>query len=139
VDRNIDWTRPLRRSWGDFRLESAVLEPYDKLIPVVINGRTYELPENNTLLRVLQYMNLELAYTKYCWNGDCRNCAFRYISRRTGKEVEALGCQMRCFANIQITRLPEGVHLPETPAASGAGGGSAPAAPAAGSGTPVAA
>ncbi|HET8946134.1 MAG TPA: hypothetical protein VFQ07_04060 [Candidatus Polarisedimenticolia bacterium] len=109
-------------------MESAVLEPYDKLIPVVINGRTYEVPENNTLLRVLQYMNLELAYTKYCWNGDCRNCAFRYISRRTGKEVEALGCQMRCFANIQITRLPEGIHLP---------GGQPQAAPAAGNPPPA--
>jgi hypothetical protein len=119
-------------------LESAVLEPYDKLIPVVINGRTYEVPENNTLLRVLQYMNLELAYTKYCWNGDCRNCAFRYISRRTGKEVEALGCQMRCFANIQITRLPEGINLPgDVPAAAAA---PAPGDPSSSSGsTPAAA
>lgn len=122
-------------------MESAVLEPYDKLIPVVINGRTYEVPENNTLLRVLQYMNIELAYTKYCWNGDCRNCAFRYVSRRTGKEVEALGCQMRCFANIQIIRLPEGVHLPgEAPAAPAPGNGGTPPVPAAGSGsTPAAA
>lgn len=99
-------------------MESAVLEPYDKLITVTIEGRVYEVPENNTLLRVLQYMNIQLAYTKYCWNGDCRNCAFRYVSRRTGKEVEALGCQMRCFPNIVINRLPEGVHL------NGEGGGS---------------
>ena len=122
-------------------MESAVLEPYDKLIPVVINGRTYEVPENNTLLRVLQYMSIELAYTKYCWNGDCRNCAFRYVSRRTGKEVEALGCQMRCFTNIQITRLPEGVHLPgEAPAGAAPGNGGTPSVPAAGSGsTPAAA
>ena len=93
-------------------MESAVLEPYDKLILVTINGKGYEVPANNTLLRVLQNMHLELAYTKYCWNGDCRNCAFRYVSRRTGKEVEALGCQMRCFENMTITRLPEGVALP---------------------------
>ena len=95
-------------------MESAVLEPYDRLIPVIINGQSYEVPANNTLLRVLQNMQLELAYTKYCWNGDCRNCAFRYVSRRTGKEVEALGCQMRCFENMRITRLPEGVVLPAT-------------------------
>jgi hypothetical protein len=105
-------------------VESAVLEPYERLIPVTINGKVYEVPENNTLLRVLQHMRLELAYTKYCWNGDCRNCAFRYVSRRTGKEVEALGCQMRLFQNMTITRLPEGVSLEaETgaaPAATGA-------------------
>ena len=93
-------------------MESAVLEPYEKLIRVTINGKEYDVPENNTLLRILQYMSLDLVYTKYCWNGDCRNCAFRYMSRRTGKEVEALGCQMRCFANMNITRLPEGVVLP---------------------------
>lgn len=92
-------------------MESAVLEPYDRLILVTINGKAYEVPANNTLLRVLQNMNLDLAYTKYCWNGDCRNCAFRYVSRRTGKEVEALGCQMRCFTNMVIVRPPEGVNL----------------------------
>ena len=92
-------------------MESTVLEAYEKLITVTINGRNYDVPENNTLLRVLQFMNLDLAYSKYCWNGDCRNCAFRYISRRTGKEVEALGCQMRCFPNMVIKRLPEGVDL----------------------------
>ncbi len=92
-------------------MESAVLEPYSKLISVTINGREYEVPENNTLLRVLQSMNLELAYSKYCWNGDCRNCAFRYISRKTGKEVEALGCQMRLFSNMVILKMPEGVDL----------------------------
>jgi hypothetical protein len=90
-------------------VESAVLEAYEKLIRVTIHGRVFDVPENNTLLRVLQFMNFELAYTKYCWNGDCRNCAFRYVSRRTGKEVEALGCQMRCFPEMTITRLPEGV------------------------------
>jgi hypothetical protein len=102
-------------------LESAVLEPYERLITVTINGAVYEVPENNTLLRVLQHMRLELAYTKYCWNGDCRNCAFRYVSRRSGKEVEALGCQMRLFQNMTIIRLPEGVSLgTAAPAATGA-------------------
>ncbi|MFQ5878372.1 MAG: hypothetical protein ACE5JH_11935 [Acidobacteriota bacterium] len=92
-------------------IESAILEPYERLIPIRINGRLYEVPENNTLLRVLQYMNLDLAYGKYCWNGDCRNCAFSYVSRRTGSEVEALGCQMRCFPDMQIIKMPEGVDL----------------------------
>ena len=92
-------------------MESTVLEAYEKLITVTINGKNYDVPENNTLLRVLQFMNLDLAYSKYCWNGDCRNCAFRYISRRTGREVEALGCQMRCFPDIRITRPPDGVRL----------------------------
>ena len=56
-------------------MESTVLEAYEKLITVTINGKNYDVPENNTLLRVLQFMNLDLAYSKYCWNGDCRNCA----------------------------------------------------------------
>ena len=92
-------------------MESAILEPYEKTIPVTILGKVYQVPENNTLLRILQHMRLELAYTKYCWNGDCRNCAFRYVSRKSGNEVEALGCQMRCFPNMVIKRLPEGVDL----------------------------
>ncbi|HET6277334.1 MAG TPA: hypothetical protein VFG08_00975 [Candidatus Polarisedimenticolia bacterium] len=92
-------------------MESTLLEAYSKLIPITINGRIYKVPENNTLLRILQHMKCELSYNKFCWNGDCRNCAFRYVSRRTGKEVEALGCQMRCFTNMVIVRPPEGVNL----------------------------
>ena len=92
-------------------LESAILEPYEKLVAVTILGKVYQVPENNTLLRILQHMRLELAYTKYCWNGDCRNCAFRYVSRRTGKEVEALGCQIRLFNGMNIVALPEGVSI----------------------------
>src|SRR5881296_1615070 len=91
-------------------MESAVLEAYEKLITVTINGKPYEVPENNTLLRVLQFMNLELAYSKYCWNGDCRNCVFRYVSRKSRNEVDALGCQMRLFQNMVIKWLAEGVQ-----------------------------
>lgn len=106
-------------------MESSILEPYEKLISVTILGKVYQVPENNTLLRILQHMRLELAYTKYCWNGDCRNCAFRYVSRRTGKEVEALGCQIRLFNAMTIVALPEGVSIEagrgeEKPAATGA-------------------
>jgi len=96
-------------------LESAILEPYEKLIAVTILGKVYQVPENNTLLRILQHMRLELAYTKYCWNGDCRNCAFRYVSRRTGKEVEVLGCQIRLFNGMTIVALPEGVSIETSP------------------------
>ncbi len=92
-------------------MESALLEAYDKLIPVTNNGPVYEVPENNTLLRILQHMQFQLEYNKYCWNGECRNCAFRYVSRRTGKEVEALGCQMRCFSHMAIIRMPEGIKM----------------------------
>ena len=92
-------------------MESALLETYKKLIPITINGRVYHVPENNTLLRILQHMKFELAYNRFCWNGDCRNCAFRYVSKRTGKEVEALGCQMRCFSNMQIIHPPEGINF----------------------------
>lgn len=103
-------------------VESAILEPYEKLISVTILGKVHQVPENNTLLRILQHMRLELAYTKYCWNGDCRNCAFRYVSRRTGKEVEALGCQIRLFNGMTIVALPEGVSI------DGPAGASQPAA-----------
>ena len=92
-------------------MESPVLEPYERLIPVIINGRVYEVPENNTLLRVLQHMRLELAYTKYCWNGDCRTCEVRVVG--AGGESAALACGTEARDGLHLAGPPAGVHLPQ--------------------------
>ncbi len=42
---------------ADSRFE--YLEEFTKLIPVRILGREFEVPENNTILRGLQYLEME--------------------------------------------------------------------------------
>ena len=90
-------------------MESAVLEPYEKLITITIEGRVYEVPENNTLLRILQHLSFEISYSRFCWNGDCHNCLFAY--RCGAEEKRALACRVKVTEGLEITGLPEGIGL----------------------------
>jgi hypothetical protein len=40
-------------------------EPYEKLVRIVVLGRVFEVPENNLLLRQLQYVAPDIGFGKY--------------------------------------------------------------------------
>ncbi|MBI4161038.1 MAG: 2Fe-2S iron-sulfur cluster binding domain-containing protein [Acidobacteria bacterium] len=93
-----------------------ILEKYDRLIPITILGVTYDVPENNTFLRLLQYLGFNIVYGRFCWNGDCRNCAFRYRSP-DGHDRTALGCQTIVRPGTAVLKLPPGTAPGEPPPA----------------------
>jgi hypothetical protein len=95
-----------------------ILEDYEKLIPITILGIRFEVPENNTFLRLLQYLRFNITYGKFCWNGDCKNCAFRYRGP-DGRERTALGCQTVVQENMAILRLPVDTSAGDSSPASG--------------------
>ena len=90
---------------------SDIFEPYSRLIPIFYRGKQYDVPENNTLLRVLQYLNSEVAYGNFCWNGDCRNCQIIIRRDSNSQEVTALACLTKVVPNLQIIKLPPGVSI----------------------------
>jgi 2Fe-2S iron-sulfur cluster protein len=92
-----------------------VYEPYTRLIPIFFKGKEYQVPENNTLLRVLQYLNSEVAYGNFCWNGDCRNCQIVIRRDNESQEVTALGCLTKAVPGLQIVRLPLGISIESPP------------------------
>ncbi len=73
---------------------SELYEPYDKLIPIEVLGRRFELPENNLLLRQLAFVAADIAWGRYCWNGECRYCEIHYC-REDGPENELGAAQRR--------------------------------------------
>jgi len=80
-------------------------EPWEKLIRIVVLGRVLEVPENNLLLRQLQYVSEDIGMGRYCWNGECRYCEIQY--RRPGDPADypGLACRVRGFAGMRLTRL----------------------------------
>ena len=83
-----------------------LFEPYERLIPIYVINRRYEVPENNSILRCFQYINTQtISYGKFCWNGECENCKIHYLDLATNKEVPVLACQTRVSPNLVITRL----------------------------------
>ena len=94
---------------------SELYEPYSRLIPIYYKGKQYMVPENNTLLRGMQYLNSEVAYGNFCWNGDCRNCQIVIRRDAEGQEVTALACLTKVVPGLHIIKLPPGTSLEPSP------------------------
>jgi NADH dehydrogenase/NADH:ubiquinone oxidoreductase subunit G len=87
-----------------------IFEPFEKLVAIEILGETYEVPENNTLLRCFQYLSLEtISYGDFCWNGDCLNC--RVWIEKDGKEKALLTCLAKVEEGMKIVRLADDVVI----------------------------
>src|SRR3990172_13046900 len=84
---------------------SGLLEPYERLIPIEVLGRLLEVPDNNLLLRQLQFLAPEIGFGKYCWNGECRYCEVTYRRESDGAELSALACRVKGFPGMCVTKL----------------------------------
>ena len=80
-------------------------EPYEKLVRIVVLGRVFEVPENNLLLRQLQYVAPDIGAGRYCWNGECRYCEVTYMRSATGSDQTVLACLVNGQDGMRITKL----------------------------------
>jgi hypothetical protein len=85
---------------------NQVFRPYERLVKIIILGKSFEVPEKNTILRCFQYISPEtIPYGRFCWNQDCQYC------RVTGKLVdddqphELLSCKFLVSAGMEITEI----------------------------------
>lgn len=83
-----------------------IFEPYDRLIEIYVCGEKKLVPENNSILRCLQYLDLEkISEADLCWNGECIDCQ---VWIRTGdKEKALMSCRAAAFEGMEIVRLSE--------------------------------
>ena len=84
---------------------SDLYEPYDKLVRIVILGRVFDVPENNLLLRQMQYVAAAIGYGQYCWNAECRNCEVVYRQGAEGPELSALACRIKGLEDMRVIKL----------------------------------
>ena len=95
-------------------IDSDLLDPYEKLIPIEILGQRVEVPENNRLLRCFQFLSLQtISYGDFCWNGDCTNCQiwYRCEGQTEGDDKPALSCRTNVAEGMVITRVSSFVKL----------------------------
>ena len=89
-----------------------IFEPFERLIEIEITGETYQIPENNTLLRGFQFLSMEsISHGDFCWNGDCAKC--QIWIEDDGKEKIALACRTKVIEGMKILRLNEEINLNE--------------------------
>ena len=86
--------------------DPSLLDPWEKLISVTIEGQRLDLPEKNTVLRLLQYLEVDLYPCRLCWNGECDNCRFTFVDPETHEELSAKSCLTEATDGMNITRIP---------------------------------
>jgi predicted molibdopterin-dependent oxidoreductase YjgC len=76
---------------------------YEKLLRVSVLGRDMEMPENNTILRGLQFAAPQtIPYGRFCWNGSCDNCTVT-VCNGAAESMKALACRMDARDGMRVT------------------------------------
>jgi len=89
-----------------------LFEPFDGLIEIEVLGRRLEVPDNNCILRSLQYVAGDsIAYGRFCWNDECGNCEVTRLTPGTGEPVVVRACQERVYPGMRITIVSDDIQL----------------------------
>lgn len=95
-------------------------EPYQKLIRVIILGRVFEVPENNILLRQMQFVAPDIGSGRYCWNAECRYCEIDYQRGPDQSPTPALACRLKGLPDMRVTKAATEIRYNMSEALAGA-------------------
>ena len=85
---------------------TTLFRPYDKLVKITLMGREVEVPENNTLLRCLQFLAPEsVSYGRFCWNEDCQYCRVSYDLGEGTPTRAALACKVLVEEGMRVKEV----------------------------------
>ena len=94
------------------QVDLDLFEPFDGLIQIEVLGHSLEVPDNNCLLRSLQYVAGEsIAYGRFCWNDECGNCEVTCVSAESGQTQVVRACQARVYPGMKITAVSDDVMI----------------------------
>jgi hypothetical protein len=85
---------------------SPLLNPFSRLVTITLLGEPAEVPENNVLLRCLQFLAPEpISYGRFCWNEDCQYCRVVYDVGDGTQERAALACKLLVAEGMRIKEV----------------------------------
>ncbi|MGA3293298.1 MAG: hypothetical protein ABSE45_04850 [Candidatus Acidiferrales bacterium] len=91
---------------GEAPLMADVFRPYEKLVEITILGKTFLVPERNSLLRAFQFISPgTIPYGRFCWNQECQYCR---VDCKLSDEDQArpiLSCKFIVSEGMNISQL----------------------------------
>lgn len=85
---------------------SDVFRPYEKLVEITILGKTFLVPEKNSLLRAFQFISPEtIPYGRFCWNQECQYCKVDCQLSDDDQARPILSCKFLVSEGMRITNL----------------------------------
>jgi len=93
-------------SEGETSLMAEVFRPYEKLVEITIMGKTFLVPEKNSLLRAFQFISPEtIPYGRFCWNQDCQYCRVNCQLSDEDSARPILSCKFIVSEGMNISDL----------------------------------
>jgi predicted molibdopterin-dependent oxidoreductase YjgC len=84
----------------------SIYEPFSQLVRIEVEGRAFEVPENNILLRCFQYIIDEgVVLGRFCWNNECGNSEMSCRVSNVSPPYRARGCQTLVQEGMQLSEL----------------------------------
>jgi len=116
---------------GESPLMGDVFRPYEKLVEITILGKTFLVPERNSLLRAFQFISPEtIPYGRFCWNQECQYCRVNCQLSDDDQARPILSCKFIVSEGMNISSLaPELVGCLRTKLGKIPDVGDEPAAP----------
>jgi hypothetical protein len=87
-------------------LMSEVFRPYERLVEITILGKTFLVPERNSLLRAFQFISPEtIPYGRFCWNQECQYCRVNCQLSDDDQARPILSCKFIVSEGMNISEL----------------------------------
>jgi hypothetical protein len=88
-----------------------MFRPWERLVQISIRGKEFSVPEENILLRCLQFLDTEgVAYGRFCWNEDCQYCRVTYDMGEGTPSHVALSCKLMVQPGMRITEVAQEIR-----------------------------
>jgi hypothetical protein len=85
---------------------STLFRPFTRLVKITILDKQFEVPENNPLLRCLQYLAPEaVSYGRFCWNEDCQYCRVAFDRGEGTQSRAAISCKLMAEEGMRISEV----------------------------------
>lgn len=85
---------------------SELFRPYEKLVEITILGKTFLVPERNSLLRAFQFISPEtVPYGRFCWNQECQYCKVSCQLSDDDQSRPILSCKFLVSEGMQISEM----------------------------------
>lgn len=87
-------------------LMAEVFRPYERLVEITILGKTFLVPERNSLLRAFQFISPEtIPYGRFCWNQECQYCRVDCKLADDNVARPILSCKFIVSEGMEISKL----------------------------------
>ncbi len=95
----------------DMSAPGPLFRPHQRLVHIRILGQEFSVPDNNMLLRCLQYLAPEgIAYGRFCWNEECQDCRVSFDLGEGTPQRTAISCKLMVQDGMRLVEMAQEIR-----------------------------